>query len=106
MSATSDNITIVFGGFLLSSSYNMIKAIFSDRMLARLYDERKALRPSEENRNYFSLSVTVTLFSAVLIYLLSQAWLRQDVGNYLKAKTSIIYLRACGRTHACVCGCL
>lgn len=74
------------------SAKRILHALVSDKALSALYDERKALRPSQENRTPLSLVVTGTLFGSVLVYLMSQAWLRQDLGNYLASKTAIIYL--------------
>jgi hypothetical protein len=70
----------------------LVRSLWSTSALAELYDQRKALNPSEQNRTALSFGLAMVLFLSVFSYLMYMAWSRQDASTYLSSRSDMVFL--------------
>lgn len=70
----------------------LLKFMFSRRALEELYDRRKALNPSEQNRTPLTMLACGVLFVTIMSFLMSMSWTRKDVASFLKNQPGIVTL--------------
>lgn len=68
----------------------LLQALVSNAALTELYELRKALRPSEENRTRAAVLVTGTLFLLTMAFILAMAWTREDAGTFLSKHPGVV----------------
>ncbi len=65
------------------------RALVSGEALAQLYERRKMLRPSEENRTRAAVASTTVLFLLTMGFLVTMAWMRHDAEAWLAKRPNI-----------------
>jgi hypothetical protein len=77
---------------MFHSLSQLFKALYSDKVLTDVYEQRKALLPAEENRSFAAVLTVGLLFMTAIAFVISITWLKGSTVNFVEARRSIRFI--------------